>query len=550
MRQKKTAIYIMTAILGLAVILCSILGMEGQQDFFFTLGGETIHVWEKENGERYVFLPSFARPENLRIHTRSLRYLDEPALGNGDSCEGLVLDKPYAMDDGSRITFLQSRNLPALYIDTASGNMDYVHEAKDNREAGRLRLYNADGTLNAAAGLESIKGRGNTYEYVDKKPYNLTLSAEADLLGMGAAENWILLTNTFDPTHMKNKLAYDFAAEAGLPYSPDSRWVDVYLNGEYAGLYLLTEKNEVHPRRVVLTGGGFLVSKEQLYNLTDSPYFETDAGAYLRVRYNSLRESDMKAIFQRAEDAILAENGVNPTTGEHWSELIDLDSWAGKYLVEEIFDGIDAGIASQYFFYDGEKLYAGPVWDYDDTMGAGIWLGDYMDHLEQIPEIFYAHRAYETPWFHSLYYQDDFYQQITRLYKEKFSTLLKQTVEEKIPEYQALLENAARMNGVRWKQRDMGEAAEYLQWYLRARMEFLNKVWIQKELHFEVHVDNTYEEFECKYAIFDYVLTPGQCLPTLPLLEGYTWYITGTDTPFDNDQPIYEEMGIELRRDA
>ena len=110
--------------------------------------------------------------------------------------------------------------------------------------------------------MEAIRGRGNATWLWEKKPYSLTLSKSADLLGMGAAKEWILLTNAPDPTHLRNKIAYDLAAEVGLLYSPESNWVDLYLNGEYTGLYLLTERNEIHPQRIPAGNGTFLVSME------------------------------------------------------------------------------------------------------------------------------------------------------------------------------------------------------------------------------------------------------------------------------------------------
>ena len=67
---------------------------------------------------------------------------------------------------------------------------------------------------------------------------------------MGAAKKWILLANAFDASNINNKMAYDFAAKAGCAYTPECRWVDLYLNGAYTGLYLLSERNEVDSQRV------------------------------------------------------------------------------------------------------------------------------------------------------------------------------------------------------------------------------------------------------------------------------------------------------------
>lgn len=61
---------------------------------------------------------------------------------------------------------------------------------------------------------------------------------------MPKAKTWILLANHADPSLLRNTLAYDLAAAFGLPGSPDSRFVDLTINGEYLGNYLITEKVE------------------------------------------------------------------------------------------------------------------------------------------------------------------------------------------------------------------------------------------------------------------------------------------------------------------
>lgn len=88
--------------------------------------------------------------------------------------------------------------------------------------------------------------------------------------------------------------------------------------------------------------------------------------------------SQMEGILQSVENAIVSESGVDPITGKHWQELIDLDSWARKYLIEEIFASTDSGNFSQFYYYDGAeengKLYAGPIWDFDLVMrGTNSW---------------------------------------------------------------------------------------------------------------------------------------------------------------------------------
>lgn len=74
---------------------------------------------------------------------------------------------------------------------------------------------------------------------------------------MASHRTWVPLANHADPLLMRNRLTYDLAADFGLAYSPESRFVDLVVNGEYLGNYLLGEKIEVGTNRVDLaTDGG------------------------------------------------------------------------------------------------------------------------------------------------------------------------------------------------------------------------------------------------------------------------------------------------------
>lgn len=559
MAWKKAEIHILTVLLLLTSLYFGTREPRESPSLSFEAvtdhGTETIRVWQRDDGDGFVFLPSYVNLNQLRILTTRPVCIGETKMTYGKTCEDLELDRTYFLsgtEGPSSMTFLRSENLPAMYLDTVSGSMDYIDAEKGNEEAGSLRLYDERGELVCRGNLESVKARGNASFYMDKKPYSLKFNSKQDVLGMGGAKKWILLANAYDGTHLKDKLVYDFARDAGLAYSPESRWVDVYFNGNYAGLYLLCERNEVDAQRVDLPDGkGFLVSKEQPYNAEKGvyPYFVTDAGAYLRVHSNTLAEGEMEQIFQSAENAILAENGADPITGKYWSELIDVDSWARKYLVEEIFGGIDAGVASQFFYYQPQngKLYAGPVWDYDAAMSTVIGLEDGIPVINLVPEMFFAHRGRSSPWFNALYYRDEFYDRVTRLYNQEFCRLLEQYI-EKIPEYEDQIRQGAYLNQIRWSTGNPESMIQTVRCYLTDRMTFLSKAWSGDANYVEVHVDYTYERLAGQYFAFDYAVIPGETLPELLTADSLTWYITGTDIPFDTSQPIEKELSIQLRQ--
>ena len=523
---------------------------------------ELIDCWEDSEGTLYVFLPGYAAIGDVSVAT----VVGEIRIGNIPvtermSCSMFELDEayPFFCIEGrktleSTITFVRSGGIPSLYIDVPSGSMEYIHMEKGNEEQGRMRMYDEDGNLLYSGLAESLKGRGNASWTADKKPYSLTLFEEENLLNMGRAKRWILLADGDNPVNIRNKIVYDFSRSFGLAYSPDCRYTDLYLNGEYAGLYLLCERNEIHQERINLPKeGSFLVSQEIESRLQDQkyPYILTESGQALRIHESDGNFEELQRHWQSVENAILAEDGVDPISGRHWLELIDLDSWARKFLVEEVFGNNDGGCVSQFYYYDSNnlqcKVYAGPVWDYDYAMGgSSVWLKPYCTYLTanraQQSETMYA------PWYPALYQNDEFYQYAAELFQSEMIPLMEQLIHTGIKEYSNTIADAIITDTLRWnlESKTAFEDIEYIQSFLTERMSFFENMWVNEEVYHVVCVDPG------RYGLFGHFgVKNGECLPEIVSAEelgGLGWYVADTDQPFDVTQPIYENVHICIRR--
>lgn len=534
--------------------------------FTATLGGkqERITCWEDPMGDMFVFLPSGAVLSDLEISLGkdTQVILNQKPLESGMDCSSIQLNIPYQLirilegvTTEHTLTFMQSSQLPSIHLDVQSGSMDIIHEKKGNRESGRMRLYLPDGELAYIGDLEGIKGRGNDW-LIPKKSYSLQLAAGADLLGMGQAEKWILQANAFDASHLRNKLVYDFSAALGLDFSPESQWVDLYLNGEYAGLYLLCERNEIHEQRVRLDGdGNYLVSMDLQWRLAENkkPFVTTDAGYAFRIHDSQLNDSDLQRRLQSVENAICAEDGRDPLTGKHWTQLIDLDSWARKYLIEEIFGNGDGGAISQYFYGITEELpmYAGPVWDYDISMGnfQGRCGGETRSLFTGRPRI---RSNIRVSWYYELYQKQVFYDRMTEIYREECLPLLDRFLNEQLDEYLSRIIASAAMNQIRWRslaasQTSAQAETEYIRSFMERRISFLNQLWLDKKPFHWVLIDtNDGRDMIC------YAVLPGEQIPLLPAYEEawdiLGWYNAATEQPFDSAEPIYEDTVVYLKK--
>ena len=570
MKNNKILIWLLTAVLLVFTVVISVVLTDTNVSSLISFeiqsneAKEEIMCWEDENNDIYVFLPSYAQLSNVWAykHTENQVKIDGLQIDEKLNCSVFETEHEYELtykklfkEHRQNLIFVKSEKVAALHIDTQSASLAYIHDKKDNEEPGVMRLYTADGVLDYCGEIEEINGRGNsTWNYYDKKPYSINLKEQADLLDMGSANKWVLFANANDSSNLRNKMLYDLADEIGLNYSPSSQWVDLYINSQYVGLYLLSERNEVHPQRVDINeDGSFLVSMEALVNLKNQkyPHVVTENEQALRIRYPLVvTEEDsvkIKNAFQSVENAIIADDGIDPVTKKHWTQLIDLDSWARKYLIEEVCANWDACAISQYFYYDSSdesgKIYASPVWDYDNALGnKNMWATPSANTM-------YGNRpkfkdGYDTPWFYHLYKKEEFYNRVVELYQSEVLPAVEKMLNEELSTYADFISTSDTLNSIRWDTGDdtAFEKAQAIDVFMRERLDFLNKLWLSDTPYYTV---TAHQNLYVYYIVFC-----GEQLSDIPdipdtnadIFKG--WYYEGTDKPFDITKPINSDVQI------
>ena len=392
-----------------------------------------------ENGEedavedaekmRYLFLPADTDLTSAKIYysAEGTAEVDGIEVIYGQSASALTEGR-HTITCGGRdypLTVCISRGLPALFIVTGSGSVDYIHENKANSEPGSVRIYDS-GELILDKDLSRIKIRGNTSTIGPKMSYAIRFKKKTDLFGMGNAVNWTLLSNRLDYSLLHNECAWELAAGMGLYYSSDHRFTDLYINGNYMGNYCLCEKVEDGPDRIAIrdlekenedanrgtdldslpvTGSGedgeVLPGTEKdsakWVELPEEP--EDVSGGYLLEfelagRYNEdlcgfvakngqpvvinqpkhagRRETQyIRSFVNEALEALYSADGRNEA-GKHYSEYFDLDSFVNMYILQELASNVDAGQSSLYLVKDSGKLVFSPVWDMDLAFGAYV----------------------------------------------------------------------------------------------------------------------------------------------------------------------------------
>lgn len=517
---------------------------------------EEISVFDAGDGNWYAFLPSYANLEQVIVVMRPKQQisLNGIELWNGMTCEDFELNTAYPLEidgrDEANLWFCQSSNVATMYVNTVTGSMEYIHKDKDYEENAAVTIYTVDGEVNFRSDGNTLKGRGNATWGYDKHPYSLTLSYAADLLGMGSATNWVLLANATDETNLNNYLVYDLASRVGFFWSPECKFIDVYLNGEYNGLYLLAEKIEIDVNRLNInpTSGDFLCKFElnKSWDTLRNPLL-TDSGRIVEISYpETLSQTDYEHIsflVNQMEKSILSGTDLNATP------IVDLDSWIRRYLIDEISGNIDSDLGSSYFYYSDEVFYAGPVWDYDMSFGNC--------RRNQEPNAFLAKNAqksplYLSPYYSMLYENPSFYNRMIEIYRQEFWPVLQRMVDGEIEALSISISNAAQMNSIRWKAMyDMLQGWEQeivcnttdLLAYIERRFAFCNHAWLENTDYCTVQFD-----FTSTGMYWSISVPRGSYLETSYVDLGSTiWIDSSTQEVFDFNQPVMADAILILQ---
>lgn len=293
-------------------------------------------------------------------------------------------DSFYLSIEGLSFQFKVERS-PLLFTVTIETENKATIQSKEEYINCRVAV-DGQGVYQDYEGSARIRGRGNsTWHWYDKKPYRIKLDKKSEVLGLEANKDWVLLANYRDPTHLMNAFTFEMAHYLGLPFTNHSRYVEVTLNGDYIGLYQLTEQIEVGKSRVnVDEKEGYLLSLD----LDDGPSLSPGATdnfwstAYrLPVCVKSPEDQTTEQLQQIADDFYLLEQAIKVYDYDAVNELLDIPSFINYLIIQEITYNVEMAAPRSVYMHKekGGKYVMGPVWDFD----AGFdfdWSSMYTGH--------------------------------------------------------------------------------------------------------------------------------------------------------------------------
>ena len=330
---------------------------------------------------------------------------------------------------------------------------------KDDTVSAKANLVDsADTNNNLSNKTAVIKGRGNFTWTLEKRPYQIKFDSKTSVLGMAPSKTWVLLANHVDRTLSRSSVIFDLADEMGLAYSSESRFVDLYINGEYLGNYLICEKPEVGSTRVALTNpDGLLLEMDNHYGTVEPYYFKSKISGTVFVLKDSFSAADSvvaQQAFSNIESDINTLESLLDADHPDWdaiSSMIDVDSFVKRYFVEEFAMNSDVGYSSMFFYKDGssDKLHAGPVWDYDLALGNLSDVDKTADYVKNI-DLYNGQGGYvRNDWYLQLCRNEEFVTRVNELYSEQIGTAV-DNANNNLVTATNLIQTSAKNNFVKW----------------------------------------------------------------------------------------------------
>ncbi len=297
-------------------------------------------------------------------------------------------------------TTAYSGTLPVLFITTENNtpvtSKEYYINATYYLDNMGIDSYKSFGSVDNQLPLE-IRGRGNyTWNGFDKKPYRIKLGEKAQLLGMNKSRHFALLAHADDNlAFLRNTVGFELSRRLGLAYTPAQKPVEVVLNGEYIGLYFLTETIRVATDRVNIVEqadsatsaneitGGWLVEIDN-YDEDLQVRITEGNGELIRFTYKTpeILSPEQESYLQNQMTSIDNAIYTIDKNSTSWENYIDIDTLARFYIIQEIMDNAESFHGSCYLHKENgnTKWIFGPVWDFGNSYHR-----DYQEFIYQNP---------------------------------------------------------------------------------------------------------------------------------------------------------------------
>ena len=235
----------------------------------------------------------------------------------------------------------------------------------------------------------NIRWRGHSTLTCEKKSYRIKLDEKASLLGINSDRDWYLIANHPDKTLMRNMVAMRISQICGMSWTPKMLPVELWLNGDFKGNYMLSEHKEVNDNKVKIHPAGPKDNEGEA--LTGDYYFEIEsdmdqpAGFWTSIYREPVMfrepeeptEAQIEYCREYFDDMERSIQDGDFSAGGHraYEDYIDVESFVNHYIIQEFCKPVDVLRKSTFLTKTrGGKLAFCHVWDFDLALGNCSYL--------------------------------------------------------------------------------------------------------------------------------------------------------------------------------
>ena len=324
----------------------------------------------------------------------------------------------------------------------------------------------------------TIRGRGNTsWTVMPKKSYKIEFEKKQSMLGMPKDRDWALIANYADKTLMRNYIAYRLSAALGAYYAPRCEFAELYLNGEYLGVYLLTETIKIGKNRVNIPKDDFsyIIEVDEKYRANEQVFFSnvlTSDGVGKSFRVHDPKNAS-KAVLDTAQNLIQRFEKflkrIEKSKKNNIEIWIDVKECVKHYWINEFSKNPDSWFYTSVYFswVKGENIKMGPVWDYD------LAFGNYYLVPRANPNNSNLWNIRSSYWYDYLFRDSVFSETVKNVWNENhdlFSGVL-----DSIDRYQTVLKKAYKNEYKKWDVDESDDSFGNMKNWIKERISWIDK---------------------------------------------------------------------------
>lgn len=486
-----------------------LINTSGQTSYNLVNGALYKMQWDGGNGQLPVeaFSGYFATTNNT-----TPSFLLESNSGGGESGEGGNTPDQTTLA-GKIAARSQITNVPTIYIDIPDVT-DLDKDLKKDRSTGEALYHQASIQVVATTDktspnyLESftddhlqIKVRGNATADPSKRAYRLKFdkkdeitgqSYKHDLLGKGYSKrNWILKANAFDYSMVRDAVMTELGELVEMDFVPGYKYVDLVINNDYRGTYLVSDHAEVGSNRIPIDENtGWYVEFQGRPDMLDQPMCFSSP-FQMNVKNpepaDDTDEAQRNAILQPIQDWFSNtwnykiwgwDESSFLNAQQDWRELNDEDSWLKFVLITELTGDYDGYMTVKAYREADGKLCLGPIWDKDLAFGNITCAEDesMVANISNGSFRWYVRR---------LYLDKEFINHLRVMFKNLVDNGLQQTLNEKIDQISENIKDTWAANFKRWTfSVPSGSMQMYKEWNDQDSYKNQLKEWIATRIAF------------------------------------------------------------------